>query len=413
MNDLNDNTTVNVPVAPRERIAEIDTLRGFAMLGILIMNIQSFSMMSAAYLNPTAYGDLEGINRWVWILSHIFANMKFMTIFSMLFGAGIVLMTGRMEERGKSSAGIHYRRIFWLIVIGLIHAHLLWHGDILVPYALCGLLAWLFRRLSPGRLLWIGLAVVAVSSLLFIFFGITMPYWPKESVRGTMASWMPTAEQIAEDLANHRAGWLGQMAHRSSDSLKMETVYFVMGSAWRIGGLMLMGMAFFKWGILTGKRSARFYLSMAMTGLATGLTIVIFGLQKNFAAGWAMEYSFFLGSQFNYWGSILVSGGYIGIVMLACRSALLRGITSRLAAVGRMALTNYLSQTLICTTIFYGHGFGLYGSVERKWQIMIVFAIWILQFYLSPLWLKYFRFGPIEWVWRSLTYWKVQPMRQV
>lgn len=410
---MNNNEVVQVksPVAPSERITQIDTLRGFALLGILVMNIQSFSMISAAYLNPTAYSDFAGINKLVWMLSHIFANMKFMTIFSMLFGAGIVLMTSKIEARGQGSAGIHYKRIFWLLVIGLMHAHLLWHGDILVSYALCALIAWLFRKLSPGKLLATGIVLFSIASLLFIFFGSTMPYWPEESVKQTMVSWMPTAEKIAEDLSSYRAGWLGQMGHRSKMSLIMETLYFMIGSSWRIGGLMLIGMAFFKWGIVSGKRSGKFYAWLTAMGFGIGLPLVIYGMYRNFAAGWTMEYSFFLGSQFNYWGSFFVSSGYIGVIMLACRRDLMKGLMSRLSAVGRMALTNYLSHTLICTTIFYGHGFGLYGSVERKWQILIVFSIWALQLILSPIWLKHFRFGPAEWIWRSLTYGRLQPMR--
>lgn len=123
------------PVAPSERIVSLDVLRGFAVLGILIMNIQSYAMPGAAYFNPMAYGDLTGLNKWVWILSHIFADQKFMTLFSILFGAGIVLMTGKVEARGQRSAGLHYRRTFWLFIIGMMHAYLLWHGDILVTYA--------------------------------------------------------------------------------------------------------------------------------------------------------------------------------------------------------------------------------------------------------------------------------------
>ena len=133
------------PVDAPERIAPLDTLRGFALLGILVMNIQSFSMISAAYNNPTAYGDLSGANWWVWLLGHLLADQKMYGIFSMLFGAGILLMTSRAEERG-SSLGLHYRRMMWLILFGLLHAHLLWPGDILYTYGMCGLLVYLFRR---------------------------------------------------------------------------------------------------------------------------------------------------------------------------------------------------------------------------------------------------------------------------
>jgi uncharacterized protein len=129
------------PTSGQERILSLDVLRGFAILGILIMNIQSFAMPGAAYLNPMAYGDMTGANRWAWILSHLLADQKFMTIFSILYGAGIVLVTERAESRTGKSAGLHYKRTFWLLVIGLIHAHIIWYGDILVPYALCDIFA--------------------------------------------------------------------------------------------------------------------------------------------------------------------------------------------------------------------------------------------------------------------------------
>ncbi len=132
-------TTVPQPVAEKERIVSIDVLRGFALLGILPMNIQYFSMISAAYDNPTAYGDLHGANYWIWLFCHVLADQKFMTIFSMLFGAGILLMTSRIEATGKPSASLHYRRMGWLILFGLAHAYLLWSGDILVAYGMCGL----------------------------------------------------------------------------------------------------------------------------------------------------------------------------------------------------------------------------------------------------------------------------------
>ncbi|MFH1754581.1 MAG: hypothetical protein ABIA59_02650 [Candidatus Latescibacterota bacterium] len=142
---MNDVSSLPAPIAPGERSVSLDVLRGVAVLGILIMNIQSFSMIEAAYLNPSSYGDLTGLNKWVSIVSHIFADQKFMTIFSILFGAGIVLMTSKAEATGRKSAGLHYRRTFWLLVIGAMHAYLLWHGDILVLYALCSLGVFWFR----------------------------------------------------------------------------------------------------------------------------------------------------------------------------------------------------------------------------------------------------------------------------
>ncbi len=191
----------------------------------------------------------------------------------------------------------------------------------------------------------------------------------------------------------------------------METMVFMIQTGWRALGLMLVGMALLKWGVLSAERSTRFYTRLAVLGLGLGLPVVAYGIVRNFAAEWSIGYSFFLGSQFNYWGSIGVSLGYIALIMLVSQSSRFKGITRRLAAVGRMAFSNYLLQTVICTTLMYGHGFGLFGRVERWQQALIVIVIWIIQLAVSPVWLRHFRFGPAEWLWRTLTYWKPQPMR--
>ena len=170
------------PVADNARIDAIDVLRGFALLGILVMNIQSFAMPQAAYFNPTAYGDLEGANLYVWLAGRMFADQKFMTVFSMLFGAGIVLMAGRAEARGGSVGRAHYRRMGWLAVIGLLHAHLLWYGDILFTYAVCGMVLYPLRHLSPGRLLALGTTLLAVGSAFSVGAGMSLPYWPEEAL---------------------------------------------------------------------------------------------------------------------------------------------------------------------------------------------------------------------------------------
>ncbi|MGC2112335.1 MAG: hypothetical protein WA655_22640, partial [Candidatus Korobacteraceae bacterium] len=166
------------PITSKERIVSLDVLRGVALLGILPMNIQAFSMISAAYLNPTAYGDLHGANYWAWFLCHVLADEKFMTIFSMLFGAGIYLMTSHIEEAGGRPGLIHCRRMGWLLLFGLLHAYLLWWGDILVNYGLCGLLAYCFRKRSPRRLIVYGIVLVAIPSVLFFYSAWSFPHWP-------------------------------------------------------------------------------------------------------------------------------------------------------------------------------------------------------------------------------------------
>jgi uncharacterized protein len=159
------------PVAEKERIVSIDALRGFALLGILYMNIQAFSMVSAAYMNPTAYGDLHGANYAVWLAGHLLADLKFMSIFSMLFGAGIFLMTSHIEASGQRPTRLHYRRMGWLMLFGLLHGSLLWYGDILYDYALCGMLVFLFRKRRPRTLIITGIILFSVAPLLLYGYG--------------------------------------------------------------------------------------------------------------------------------------------------------------------------------------------------------------------------------------------------
>jgi uncharacterized protein len=387
-------------------------LRGFAVLGILIMNIQSFSMIGAAYLNPYAYGDLNGANYGVWILSHLLADSKFMTVFSLLFGAGVVLMASRREAAGKATAGIHYRRMFWLIVFGLLHGLFLWYGDILYAYGVCGLLVYLFRRRSPKFLLVTGFLVAAVASMLALFFQVTMPYWPPEAVESVETEWwMPPPETVQNELDAYRGGWSAQQVVRAPTAIFMQTNHFLTEYMWRAGGLMLIGMALFKLGVFSAQRSRSFYLRMTSLGFGLGLPIVVYGVLYCNDSGWDVRSAFFGGNQFNYWGSLLFAAGWIGLVMLVCQTGSLRPLTRRLAAVGQMALSCYLLQTIICTTIFYGHGLGLYGSVERVGQVLIMLAVWAFLLLFCPFWMKRLRFGPFEWLWRSLTYMKIQPMR--
>lgn len=349
------------PTLLSERYHSLDLLRGIAVLGILIMNIQSFAMIQAAYMNPTAYGDFTGINRWVWILSHIFADQKFMTIFSILFGAGVILFTQRAEAKGVSAAGLHYRRTFWLLLIGLAHAHLLWYGDILVPYALCALVVFLFRKKRAKTLFIIGIIFISIPSIIYLLTGWSMQYWSPEQIQETLIGWKPSPEIVAKELSDLRGGWLEQMNQRVPGAFFLETYLFLIWSMWRAGGLMLIGMAFFKWGFLTAERKEEFYRRGLTIGLIAGLVFIVFGLIRNFQEDFIMEYSFFFGPQFNYWGSLFLSFAFICLVMLLSKRSIKNRLFNSLAGVGRTAFSNYLLQTVICTTIFYGHGLGLFG----------------------------------------------------
>jgi uncharacterized protein len=400
----------NRPASDAERIAPLDVLRGFALLGILVMNIQAFSMIDAAYMNPTAYGDLTGGNFVVWLLCHVFADQKFMTIFSMLFGAGIVLMTSRAEARQGRSAGLHYRRMGVLLLFGMLHGYLLWYGDILYTYAMCGFVVYLLRHLQPRWLLIIGFCSLLIPSLISLAFGLSMPYWPAEAVEEfEREGWRPPPDSVAEQLEKYRGDWATEIVHRAPMTFVFQTMYLLIFTAWRAGGLMLVGMALFKLGVFSAERSLRFYAGLILLAILLGMPTILYGVQTNFASSWDTRWSFFLGSQFNYWGSILMSLGWVGVIMRLCKTHTAEWLTHRLGAVGQMALTNYFMHTLICTTIFYGRGFGQFGRVERVGQIAIVFAIWTVQLVISPLWLRRFQYGPAEWLWRTLTYFQRQP----
>ncbi len=400
------------PTIGSDRIQSLDLLRGFALLGILIMNIQSFSMPGAAYLNPMNYGDMTGSNKWVWILGHVFADQKFMAIFSMLYGAGVILVTQNAEKKFGKSAGLHYRRTFWLLVIGLIHAHLIWYGDILVTYALCALFVYLFRNVRPSRLLTIGIGFISIHSLLYLLLGWSTPYRSEEASADAIAAWTPSLDSINANIEAITGSLSEQISYNSQEALMLETFVFLTYFMWRAGGLMLVGMALYKWGILTASKSKTFYLRGWILSWGIGLPIVIYGVIRNFAEDFSFEFSMFLGSQFNYWGSLFIAFGYICMIMLLAKSNSMLAFKSRLAAIGQMALTNYLSQSIICVLIFYGVGFGLFGQIERTGQILITFAIWLVQFLWSKPWLSKYRFGPAEWLWRSLTYMKKQPFKR-
>ena len=392
------------PTPPADRILGLDVLRGFALLGILVINIQAFAMPFATLNNPTAYGDLTGANYLVWVVSHILAKRKFITLFSLLFGAGIVLFA--RSKRENEATRLHYRRTAFLLVAGLAHAHLLWYGDILVPYAVCGLVVFFVRDWEPRLLARVGLLLIAVPALMYIASGVSL-----ESTQAVAAQWNPSDAAIAAEIDTYRSGWLAQFDHRIPTAISQQTSGFVALIFWRTSGLMLCGMALFKWGVLSNERSARFYRRLLTGGLLGGIPLILAGVWYNEAVDWSVRALFF-GSQFNYWGSLLLAGAYIGGVMLFCRRFGGGAVTGALSAVGRTAFSNYILQTVIATTIFYGHGLGLFGSVTRVEQAGVVVTIWVVQIVLSVLWLRFCRFGPLEWLWRTVTYGERQPLRK-
>ena len=403
------NLTHDRPTQQKDRRASIDILRGFALLGILIMNIQGFAMVSMAYSNPTAHLDLSGVNWLVWALSHGLADMKFMALFSILFGAGIVLATERRDAAGRPSAGFFYRRNGWLLIFGLLHGYLIWFGDILVTYALAAFVVFWFRRwplvvqfVCGGILVGLGPAILMGATRL----------GGEEELTATLKSMAPTAEAIGAEIRAYQGNWVDAFRFRATTTMEVQmTIPFYL--FWRASGLMLIGMALYKAGILSAERSPRFYQIMVILGLLVGVPLVIASVVLLTANDWDPLFALIgPGHLLNYIGSLGMAAAYTGLIMLWTLSGLWTQLKHWLAAVGRMAFTNYILQSVLCSLIFYGFGLGLFGQLERWSQVLVVGAIWMLQLWISPLWLRYFRFGPLEWLWRSLTYFRVQPIRK-
>lgn len=398
------------PVLGAERIDSMDVLRGVAVMGILVMNIQSFSMPDPAYNNPTTYGDLTGANYSVWYWSHVLAEFKFITIFSMLFGAGILVMRDRRIAGGRRAATLHYRRMFILLLIGLAHGYLVWHGDILYAYAVCGMVLYLFFWAPSWLLIGLGLAGVLAARALTDLVGVFEETLLTEEMRYTLLEqWNPEPMTIRDEIEIYQGSYAMQMEHRPFEMLRIHRGFFPY-IACRVGGTILMGMGLYRMKFFDAKLPTWIYVSVLLLGGAVGLYVVTEGVRFNEAHFWAYPEAYFEGRRYNYWGSIPVALAWIALVMIVCKAQFLHLFTRPFAAVGRMAFTNYLMHTAICTTLFYGHGFGLFGELERVQQLEVVIAIWVFQLIASPIWLSMFRFGPMEWLWRSLSYMKWQPM---
>jgi uncharacterized protein len=428
--------TVLAPVRNEERITGIDTIRGFALLGILLMNICSFGLPMAAYNNPAPAGGATGLNLWTWYIVTVLGEGKMRAIFSMTFGASVYLLIDRLSRKGAAAeaADIHYRRMLWLLLFGLMHAYLIWLGDILFPYAMMGLLLYPLRKLSPKALLitaGIMMLSIAGSALGYHFHlkemhreyvaiqadekaGKKLTKDQEETKKDweqTVTDFTPLAEDLKKETDAHLGGYFKLFPFRAKAVYRFHSYPIYVPPVWfDMLDMMLIGIAFLKLGVLTGKLSNKFYVWMALISLAIGLPA------HAFSVWWAAKEHFSLESMTLtfavYEPGRFTAFAYIALLVLIMKSGALRGATKTLAAVGQMAFSNYILTSLICTTIFEGYGFALFGKLQRYQLYGVVLAVWVVILIISPIWLRYFRFGPLEWAWRSLTYWKKQPFRR-
>lgn len=361
-----------------ERNTALDAVRGVAVLGILIMNAVAFGLPAAAYTNLDAGGSRSFLDWMIGGAGEIFADQKFMGLFSMLFGAGIVLFAERAAAKGRRSVLLSLWRNGLLLVIGIVHLSF-WDGDVLFVYALCAPIVLALRRLptkvlfSLGGACYAAVAVISwlVQSSLRSFSSVLIDFWNHGEYYDVIGAWF-------------LADYFG-----------------------RAVGAMLIGAALYRTGIITGRQPAAFYRRLAAWGLGVGLPLSSAGLALMAATGFDIDWAV-AGTIPNTVATVPICLGYLSLIVLwnSARDSALR---QRIRALGRMALTNYLSQTALGLVVLGA----LLDDVElsRTWIAAFVVAVWAVQLWWSKAWLDRFSFGPVEWLWRCATYRRWQPLR--
>ena len=373
-------STASEPTRSAERITALDAIRGIAVLGILTMNAVSYGLEPAAYFNIDAQGSDSWLDWAIGGAGEIFFDQKFMGLFSLLFGAGIVLFADRAAAKGRSAGWFSLWRNTLLLLIGIGHT-LLWEGDVLVIYAICApvLIAW--RNQPPRVLFGLGAGAVLLSAVIaaVVQTGI-----------GADGEGLGTYWFLTGDSSDAVDGWL------IAD-------FFLRGL-----GMMLIGVALYRTGVVTGERSLRFYRRLAAAGLGIGLPLAALGFAVLAADDFSTDLAL-LGAIPNTVATIPVVLGFLSLIVLWDRGG--RSLVHRrVRAAGRMALTNYLTQTVIGVIVLRA----AFDSTDlsRSWIFLFVISVWALQLLWSEPWLSRFRFGPFEWLWRSATYRRWQPLRR-
>lgn len=428
------------PTSQNERIVLLDSLRGIAVLGILLMNIPGFGLPVIAYFNPSML-DFTGANYFAWYSVEWVLEGSQRAIFSMLFGAGMLLFISRLEDRttGLMPAEYFFRRQLWLLLFGLFNAYvLLWFWDILFHYAIFGMVLFAFRRLKPKQLL---VAAGVCLLLQTVRENVDMHRDKAIITRGEALAKVDTTKTTLTPFQKDQLGeYMGFKENTSAEAKKkrMEknlrnvqgdysTLYQQHSTASMRGEtegvfhflffdvllFMFIGMAFYKNGILTGQHKAKTYWLLAVVGLAVGLVLSYFRVDSLLKYGFNY-YAFAKNEPFVYYefSRTFRAIGIFGVIMLLHKSGWFKWLFALMRPVGQMAFTNYLMQSLMCGLFFYGIGFGWFGKLEIHQLYYVVAAVWAIEIVWSHIWLRYFSYGPMEWLWRSLTYWKKQPIRK-
>ncbi len=374
-------TDTATPITRAERITNLDTVRGVATLGILVMNAVSFGLPFPAYFNLDYAGSNDWLDWVVGIAGEVLIDQKTMALFSLLFGAGIVVFADRAAAKGKRPVVLSLWRNLLLLGIGIAHASF-WEGDVLTLYAICAPVLLLMRKRS-ARVLFItgGMAIVASA----VAMAVTQAGLDDPSI----------------DLGEY---WVDEN-RPMSDAVGLA---FIVDFGGRALGAMLIGVGLFRADVLQGRRPAAFYRRMAVVGFAVGLPLSILGVVIHAASGWSAEVAL-VGAVPNTLATIPLALAYVAVITLWNQRPD-TWLHERFRAVGRMALTNYLTQTILGLLVL-DQLIGK-GEIGRAEIFVFILAVWILQVAWSKPWLETFRYGPFEWLWRVATYRRLQPIRR-
>lgn len=394
------------PVAKDDRHLSLDVLRGLGVMGILAVNAIAFGLPMSIYMSPelSPFG-MAGNEGLAWWVVQTFFHYKFVTLFSILFGVSILLVGG--ERSDKARGALLRRRLFWLLVIGLLHGLLIWYGDILLLYACTGFLALLARSWTPKRLFTVSLTVLLLGSALAVAPLILLESAPADIQKSVLAQMMQPggAVNVASATAAMQAGLPSALGENFKSWMVLQPASLIV-FIWRTAALMLLGMALFKTGFLTGKAKTWVHLLLIALG---GAGLAWSGWENSMKLATAFAKPQALG-RYNLayeFASLPITLGYASLAILLIRSRVIAGLLNPVARLGQMAFTNYLTQSILMTTLFWGgRGLGLFGEFNRVELWGCVIAIWVLQLIWSPLWLSRFSMGPMEWLWRRLAYGK-------